>query len=143
MNPEQEFSNSRGAYVPASGDKRGPARVDRASGKPASGGTRTPQRPRHEPRPARGPRPTPGRSGARRRPLSSRPMRPPRGRQRVEHAPAPRARAASTPIPPPGADTVRIIPLGGVEEIGRNMTAVEIGNDIFILDAGFAFSEED
>ncbi|HEY4522451.1 MAG TPA: ribonuclease J, partial [Candidatus Paceibacterota bacterium] len=72
-----------------------------------------------------------------------RPMRPPRGRQRVEHAPAPRARAASTPIPPPGADTVRIIPLGGVEEIGRNMTAVEIGNDIFILDAGFAFSEED
>jgi ribonuclease J len=38
---------------------------------------------------------------------------------------------------------VRIIPLGGVEEIGRNMTAVEVGNDIFILDAGFQFREED
>ncbi len=39
--------------------------------------------------------------------------------------------------------TVRIIPLGGVEEIGRNMTAIEVGEDIFILDAGFAFSEDD
>ncbi|MEK7069149.1 MAG: ribonuclease J [Patescibacteria group bacterium] len=39
-------------------------------------------------------------------------------------------------------DVVRIIPLGGVEEIGRNMTAVEVGNDIFILECGFAFSEE-
>ncbi len=38
---------------------------------------------------------------------------------------------------------MRIIPLGGVEEIGRNMVAVEIGNDIYVLDAGFAFSEDD
>ncbi|MDB5237886.1 MAG: rnjA [Candidatus Kaiserbacteria bacterium] len=46
-------------------------------------------------------------------------------------------------VPPPADDVVRIIPLGGVEEIGRNMTAIEIGNDIFILDCGFAFSEDD
>jgi len=46
-------------------------------------------------------------------------------------------------VPPLDDDTVRIIPLGGVEEIGRNMTAVEVGNDIFILDCGFAFSEDD
>ena len=46
-------------------------------------------------------------------------------------------------IPPPAEGVVRIIPLGGVEEIGRNMTAVEFGNDIFILDCGFAFSEDD
>ncbi len=131
MNKEQEFSNSRGAYVPRSGPV--PTKPD----------TRPGQRPRHASPPARGPRPAgPGRTG-RRRPLSSRPMRPPRGRQRVEHAPVPRARPANTPVPPPGPDTVRIIPLGGVEEIGRNMTAVEIGNDIFILDAGFAFSEDD
>lgn len=38
---------------------------------------------------------------------------------------------------------MRIIPLGGVEEIGRNMTAIEVGSDIFILDCGFAFSEDD
>jgi len=30
-----------------------------------------------------------------------------------------------------------------VEEIGRNMTAVEIGNDIIILDCGFQFREDE
>jgi ribonuclease J len=52
-------------------------------------------------------------------------------------------RRTGTPIPPPGETTVRIIPLGGVEEIGRNMTAVEIGNDIFILDCGFSFGTDE
>jgi len=44
-------------------------------------------------------------------------------------------------IPPPG-DAIRIIPLGGVEEIGRNMTAIEYKNDIIIVDAGLQFKEE-
>lgn len=39
--------------------------------------------------------------------------------------------------------TVRIVPLGGVEEVGRNMFAVESGNDIFVCDAGFQFVSED
>jgi ribonuclease J len=39
--------------------------------------------------------------------------------------------------------TIRIIPLGGLGEIGKNMTAVELGNDIVILDVGFAFPEAD
>ena len=38
---------------------------------------------------------------------------------------------------------MRIIPLGGVEEIGRNMTALEYGGDIFIVDCGFQFREEE
>jgi len=38
---------------------------------------------------------------------------------------------------------IRIIPLGGVEEIGKNMTAIEIGNDIVVIDAGMHFSNED
>ncbi|MFA6397700.1 MAG: ribonuclease J [Candidatus Paceibacterota bacterium] len=46
-------------------------------------------------------------------------------------------------IPPPEEGVVRIIPLGGVEEIGKNMTAIEIGNDIIIIDAGMHFSNED
>jgi ribonuclease J len=45
--------------------------------------------------------------------------------------------------PPPNEDTVRIIPLGGVEEVGRNMTVVETNNDIFIVDVGFQFVPED
>src|SRR6185369_8811498 len=46
-------------------------------------------------------------------------------------------------IPPLEAGNIRIIPLGGVEEIGRNMTAIEYGNDIFIVDCGFQFREDD
>jgi len=48
----------------------------------------------------------------------------------------------NTKIPPPETGVVRIIPLGGVEEIGKNMTAIEIGDDIIIIDAGMHFSNE-
>jgi len=40
-------------------------------------------------------------------------------------------------------DGVRIIPLGGVEEVGRNMTVVETDDDIVIVDAGFQFVSEE
>ena len=82
--------------------------------------------------------------GVRRHFGSSRMPHPPRrGRARVEHHATEMRRPASTPIPTLQKDAIRIIPLGGVEEIGRNMTAVEFNDDIFILDAGFAFSEDD
>src|SRR4029077_13146849 len=45
-------------------------------------------------------------------------------------------------IAPPDPGVIRIIPLGGVEEIGKNMTAVEIGDDIIVIDAGMSFSNE-
>jgi len=38
---------------------------------------------------------------------------------------------------------LRIIPLGGCEEVGRNMTVFEYKNDIVILDMGLQFPEED
>jgi ribonuclease J len=38
---------------------------------------------------------------------------------------------------------LRIIALGGCEEVGRNMTVFEYGNDIVILDMGLQFPEED
>lgn len=38
---------------------------------------------------------------------------------------------------------VKIIPLGGLEEVGRNMTVFEYGNDIIIVDMGLQFPEED
>ncbi|HYF13280.1 MAG TPA: ribonuclease J [Candidatus Paceibacterota bacterium] len=46
-------------------------------------------------------------------------------------------------IPPLEPGNIRIIPLGGVEEIGRNMTAIEFGDDIIVVDCGFQFREDD
>ena len=43
----------------------------------------------------------------------------------------------------PGKDVVRIIPLGGAEEVGRNMCAIEANGDILVFDAGFQFVSED
>ncbi len=45
-------------------------------------------------------------------------------------------------IPALAPDSIRIVPLGGVEEIGRNMTAIEYGNDIVVIDIGFQFKDE-
>jgi ribonuclease J len=42
-----------------------------------------------------------------------------------------------------GENNLKIIPLGGCEEVGRNMTCFEYGNDIVILDMGLQFPEED
>ncbi len=38
---------------------------------------------------------------------------------------------------------LRVIPVGGCEEVGRNMTIFEYDNDIIILDMGIQFPEED
>ncbi len=46
-------------------------------------------------------------------------------------------------VPPLAPGNIRIVPLGGVEEIGKNMTAIEIGNDIIVIDAGMQFKTED
>lgn len=43
----------------------------------------------------------------------------------------------------PAASPVRIIPLGGLNEIGKNMTVVEYENDAIIIDCGMEFPDND
>ena len=40
-------------------------------------------------------------------------------------------------------EKLKIVPLGGLNEIGKNMTAIECGNDIIIIDAGLTFPDEE
>lgn len=101
---------------------------------PAPFHERTPRGP-HDGGQRRGTRGGRGGKGRGRRdhaPHGSRPSHGPRTEKRpVEYIPA-----------PVNENTVRIVPLGGVEEVGRNMFAVETGNDIFVCDAGFQFVNE-
>jgi ribonuclease J len=41
------------------------------------------------------------------------------------------------------ADKLRVVPLGGLGEIGKNMTVFEMGEDLIIVDVGLMFPEEE
>ncbi|HEY5506172.1 MAG TPA: MBL fold metallo-hydrolase, partial [Coriobacteriia bacterium] len=41
------------------------------------------------------------------------------------------------------ANTLRIMPLGGVGEIGKNMYVYEYGDEIVVIDCGLMFPEEE
>ncbi|HEX9503805.1 MAG TPA: ribonuclease J [Patescibacteria group bacterium] len=38
--------------------------------------------------------------------------------------------------------TLKVIPLGGIEEVGENMTVLEFGDDILVIDMGLGFPDE-
>ena len=40
-------------------------------------------------------------------------------------------------------ETLKMIPLGGLEQIGMNITAFEYGSSIVVVDCGLAFPEDD
>ena len=50
----------------------------------------------------------------------------------------------TTPYDPPelAAGTLRIVPLGGLGEVGRNMTVFEYGGKLLVVDCGVLFPEE-
>lgn len=104
-------------------------------------------RPAHSgPRPAAGARPAAApKDGAKGRPRRGRSN----DRRRPNKAPALTHRLTLTNeksvfIPElTDEDTVRIIPVSGVEEIGRNMNIIETKDDIIVIDAGFMFVSEE
>lgn len=42
-----------------------------------------------------------------------------------------------------GSKKLKVIPLGGLDEIGKNMTVIEYGDDMIIIDCGLAFPDAD
>ena len=40
-------------------------------------------------------------------------------------------------------EKLMVVPLGGLGEIGKNMTVIQYGNDIIVIDAGLAFPDDD
>ncbi len=68
-------------------------------------------------------------------------MRPPPHPPREELKETPEAERIK--LPPLDADTVRIIPIGGVEEVGRNMCLIELREGILVFDVGFQFVSEE
>ena len=44
---------------------------------------------------------------------------------------------------PPSEPYLRIVPLGGCGEIGRNMTVIETNDDIVVVDCGLMFPDEE
>lgn len=66
-------------------------------------------------------------------------MKRPRGKTPMEKE---RDQHINLEIPPLKKDVVRIVPIGGVEQVGKNMMLIEYGEDIVIIDAGFQFKDE-
>ena len=67
------------------------------------------------------------------------------GQRKIERGPR---RPGLTPvvqkkdtIPPIERDDIRVITLGGVEEVGRNMFAIETHTDLYLFDVGFEFTD--
>jgi len=55
------------------------------------------------------------------------------------NAEAPKTHSTTTTQTPSGTDKLHIIPLGGIGEIGKNMTAIACGDEIIVIDCGLAF----
>ncbi len=77
-----------------------------------------------------------------------RPKITPEDQMEQEHFSKPRTRKSGSNARRKGVErkagaTLRVIPLGGLDAIGKNMTAFECGNDMVLVDAGLMFPDDD
>lgn len=64
-------------------------------------------------------------------------------KKRPSRPAAPRQKSKRRPRADNNSGKLRIIPLGGMREIGKNLIVYEYGNEMIIVDCGIAFPEED
>jgi len=126
--PGQEAAG-RGPRPAQSGNNQGPRRPGQGSSRPQNGG-----RPGQPGKPAAGNARKPKRRNN-------------KFRRRPDKAPALTHRLNTETKGPKipeitDENVVRIIPLSGVEQIGRNMNIIETKDDIIVVDAGFQFVSE-
>ncbi len=60
------------------------------------------------------------------------------GGRKPAHSGAPRGKRNDAQLP-----VLKITPLGGLQEIGKNITLYECGDDMFLVDCGMAFPDEE
>lgn len=73
-----------------------------------------------------------------------RPRSGPPERGDIASAPASKDKELPRPLPiPSGKQPLRVYPLGGFEQVGRNCFVVEVDEDIYIIDLGLQFPDED
>jgi ribonuclease J len=104
-----------------------------AHGKPARGG-----KPAHK-KPAHGKPAHAGKSGGK----PSHGGKPPRGRGSSKSGVRRTIKASAKAKSQILKGKLKVIPLGGLNEVGKNMTAFEYEDDIVIIDMGFEFPSED
>jgi ribonuclease J len=141
MNPNTQPTTG----TESTGAPRPPRRdFNRSRGRRPQGGSTQPRPPHANRGTDGGARKTEGGTGGRNKRRGNHPQR-----RRRETAPALTHRLTITneknPVIPEvlDEDTVRVIPVSGVEEIGRNMIIVETKDDIIVIDAGFQFVSEE
>lgn len=82
-----------------------------------------------------------------RKPAQTKARSSPKKQSCAKTAPAKTAPAADTAVKkqrePQRKTPVKIIPLGGLNEIGKNFTVIECANDMFVIDCGLAFPDSE
>ena len=148
--PKNQTADEQNAARPQRRVNRRPAQAASAAAANAASATAGEEKTRPAPRPQRRPRKNANAQPARQSaaPDQTQPAAPAKSTRRiglhtVVKAPANMTgRKASQASAHPGKSTLRVIPLGGMCEIGKNMTAYEYGQDIIIVDCGQSFPDE-
>ena len=146
--PEQISSTSKKkSFVKTNTQKETPKKQEegKQSGKKRRHKKRRPEKSRNQKQEnSSGKSQNQGKGGDKRKPRKDFRAKKPQAQNHQAHKPVPKVASKATRKPPViHKGKIKIIPLGGLNEVGKNMLAIEYENDIVIVDMGFEFPGED